>query len=639
MPIRLEGFIDNGRGAPAAGIPAVATRLSDGVVVDTTVTDADGYWLFTGLATADEHLVTLSDTAGNAVSRAPWSGELREAYVRDRLEVAGKPVLIDVAAGNSLAWTATGLFVPPVPTVDLTAYYTKTESDARYAELTDVDPFPQYLTSTEADALFLTPAEGNAAYATSAHNHDTTYVQLTGGSVMTGLLGPTTTNTRDLGTTALRWRALYGMTGDFTTSLTVATKPITPSPDAANIIEFRANGLYAAAGAVTDIWVNTTGDTMTGDLNMTANVLPTVTNVRSLGSTSLRWLKVWAQDADFTNAPTVGGAALLTSTTADALFLTPAEGNAAYATTAHNHDATYVNATGDDTMTGQLSFGTRSGANLLHSTASNGFVFRSTPGGADDDVLWQRFGATAFTIWDFTASAALITIAQSSGNTVIRGTLDAFKFIVPTGTNSAPSLYFGANTTSGLFSPVANAVGVTISTVERLRVDSTGLAVTGAATISTTLSVNSRPVIMAGCRVTHNATQAVATATNVALAFNTERFDTDNFHDTVTNNSRLTVPAGLAGKYLIYVHVEWAANTDATARILQLRVNGGTYIGLDSKPAIATASITTRHSMSTVYDLAVNDYVEIVVHQLAAGSINITSVGNFSPEFGMQRLG
>lgn len=48
-----------------------------------------------------------------------------------------------------------------------------------------------------------------------------TYVPLAGGSVLTGFLGPTTTNTRDLGTTALRWRKLWAMDGEFTNVPTV----------------------------------------------------------------------------------------------------------------------------------------------------------------------------------------------------------------------------------------------------------------------------------------------------------------------------------------------------------------------------------------------------------------------------------
>src|SRR6185436_17351613 len=115
-----------------------------------------------------------------------------------------------------------------------------------------------------------------------------------------------------------------------------------------------ADARYLQSTTAATTYVDVVGDTMTGDLNMTANVLPTVTNVRDLGSSTLRWRKVWATDADFTNAPTVGGAALLTATTADALFLTPAEGNAAYATAAHNHDTAYVKLTGGSVMTGLL---------------------------------------------------------------------------------------------------------------------------------------------------------------------------------------------------------------------------------------------------------------------------------------------
>src|SRR5215210_2153325 len=61
-------------------------------------------------------------------------------------------------------------------------------------------------------------------------------------------------------------------------------------------------------------------------------------------------------------------------------------------------------------------------------------------------------------------------------------------------------------------------------------------------------------------RVYHNATQAITTGTETALAFNTERWDqafgsSAAHHDTATNNSRLT--ALYAGIYLVQAHVEW----------------------------------------------------------------------------------
>jgi hypothetical protein len=175
--------------------------------------------------------------------------------------------------------------------------------------------------------------------------------------------------------------------------------------------------------------------------------------------------------------------------------------------------------------------------------------------------------------------------------------------------------------------------------VDIAQIGAGGLTVVAGNLYAPGLQVNSRPVIMAGCRVYHNANQNVATSTNVALAFNSERFDTDAFHDTVTNNSRLTVPAGLGGKYLIHATIAWAANADSNMRTLQLVVNGATYIAIETGPAVSTGSQPTRQTISTVYDMAAGDYVEMVVHQISGVTLAVTTAGNFSPEFGLQRIG
>ena len=174
MPKSLSGYLDDGRGHPLSGISTIATRLSDGAFIDTTVTDADGYWAFAGLPTADEYLVTLTDGSGNAVARAPWSGELREAWVRDRLDVAGKPVVLDPAAGNALAWTATGLYVPPAPTpLD---GYTKAESDGRYVNVAgDTMTGSLHITNASAAVELGTPGTANTPFIdfhSSANTHD-----------------------------------------------------------------------------------------------------------------------------------------------------------------------------------------------------------------------------------------------------------------------------------------------------------------------------------------------------------------------------------------------------------------------------------------------------------------------------------
>ena len=134
MPKTLEGYIGNEFGQPIEGIQATVTRVSDGLPVAFGATQPDGRWAFTDLDEGQEHFVTLTDEAGRAAVRGPWSGELRDAWVRDRLSVAGKPVALDPQAGNALVWGVAGLYVPP--SLSPADAYTKTEADARYVNVT-----------------------------------------------------------------------------------------------------------------------------------------------------------------------------------------------------------------------------------------------------------------------------------------------------------------------------------------------------------------------------------------------------------------------------------------------------------------------------------------------------------------------
>jgi hypothetical protein len=135
-------------------------------------------------------------------------------------------------------------------------------------------------------------------------------------------------------------------------------------------------------------------------------------------------------------------------------------------------------------------------------------------------------------------------------------------------------------------------------------------------------------------RVFHNAAQSTTTAVAFVLAFNSERFDTDTIHDTSTNNSRLTCKT--AGKYQITANVDWVGNATGYRQIY-LRLNGATIIASAIDPQLG-AGINTHQSVTTLYDLAVNDYVEAVVIQTSGGSLNVNSTANYSPEFMMARI-
>jgi len=135
-------------------------------------------------------------------------------------------------------------------------------------------------------------------------------------------------------------------------------------------------------------------------------------------------------------------------------------------------------------------------------------------------------------------------------------------------------------------------------------------------------------------KVYHNAAQAVASGAGPYLAFNSERWDTDSFHDTVTNNSRLTIPAN--GYYLITTNIEFSGHSTGV-RVVNIVVNRTT--------AIASITFNPSHGgsqnsmVTTIHYLTAGQYVETQVYQNSGISLNIASAGDYTPEFSIVKLG
>lgn len=104
-----------------------------------------------------------------------------------------------------------------------------------------------------------------------------------------------------------------------------------------------------------------------------------------------------------------------------------------------------------------------------------------------------------------------------------------------------------------------------------------------------------------GCRVYQTGTTALTTSW-VACAFAAENFDTDTMHDNVTNNTRITFTT--AGKYWVGGNITCGSNSNFGARI---RLNGTTVLA----QTLAGNSTTEGASVSTIYDFAASDYVEL----------------------------
>jgi hypothetical protein len=129
----------------------------------------------------------------------------------------------------------------------------------------------------------------------------------------------------------------------------------------------------------------------------------------------------------------------------------------------------------------------------------------------------------------------------------------------------------------------------------------------------------------AGCSLYRSAggSQAISNATNTNLAFDAELYDTDGFHDTSTNNDRITIPSGKAGKYLITAAAGWPANATGE-RSMRLMKNGSTS---DNNNRVwngfGSSNGNTVMVISRVVNASVGDYFTLRVYQSSGGTLDI----------------
>ncbi len=130
-------------------------------------------------------------------------------------------------------------------------------------------------------------------------------------------------------------------------------------------------------------------------------------------------------------------------------------------------------------------------------------------------------------------------------------------------------------------------------------------------------------------RVFRATNQAIANNTQSSIRYSGERFDTNSLWESAAN-TRLT--AKTAGKYFISTTTEFASNATGR-RLLSLRENGNIYIGQQEWDCNDNGA--TMMSCTTLWELAVDEYVETFVYQTSGGDLNIVSRTSISPEFMM----
>ena len=121
--------------------------------------------------------------------------------------------------------------------------------------------------------------------------------------------------------------------------------------------------------------------------------------------------------------------------------------------------------------------------------------------------------------------------------------------------------------------------------------------------------------------------QTITRGTYAKIAYANEDYDTDAFHSTSTNNTRMTIPSGKNGKYLLNAIIQMPASTDTETIVLYK--NGGLF----NQDGVLEGALQTNRNLSNadasgvsgsiVLDAVATDYFEIACYVTASGTATL----------------
>jgi hypothetical protein len=120
-----------------------------------------------------------------------------------------------------------------------------------------------------------------------------------------------------------------------------------------------------------------------------------------------------------------------------------------------------------------------------------------------------------------------------------------------------------------------------------------------------------------GCSLYASANISLANDASPNITWDSEIFDTDTFHSTVTNTSRITIPSGKGGKYLLIASIAFAANSTGY-RLGGFQKNGSVNL-YANQVANLSATIASLLNFSTIVEAVATDYFEVQVNQTSGG--------------------
>lgn len=138
-----------------------------------------------------------------------------------------------------------------------------------------------------------------------------------------------------------------------------------------------------------------------------------------------------------------------------------------------------------------------------------------------------------------------------------------------------------------------------------------------------------------GAQAFRGTTQSIPSNTQTTISFSTVNFDTDLYW-AAGSPTRLTVPAGLAGQYVITACLIWANNATGD-REIRIKKNGTTILS-----DVLAAGAPSGNSIQNVTALAVlasGDFIELEVNQISGAALVVNSSAPDAPTLALSFMG
>ena len=156
-----------------------------------------------------------------------------------------------------------------------------------------------------------------------------------------------------------------------------------------------------------------------------------------------------------------------------------------------------------------------------------------------------------------------------------------------------------------------------------------------------TRSINREPYAR-GVRVWRSTAQTIANNTATAIEFDTVINDEDGFSDLSNHPTRLTVPNGMGGKYILGFYLLYSGLSVAGGWYpyvaTGVKLNGTGFANLVADSEYSASGFGPITSSSCQVNLDAGDYIELIAFQYTGNSNDVTVLQERSPVFWLTKI-